>query len=144
MEDRKMMRFVIDTNVFVSSLSSHSDSHWIILSLMNEEFELCISHEMLLEYEEVLKRKYSFSVADNFLRSIKDLPNVHFIDVYYQWDVLKDKDDNKFFDSAISGQADYLVTEDKDFNIAKKVVFPSLKIINIDSFKTILYEFIVK
>ena len=134
------MRFVIDTNVFVSSLSSRSESHWIIMALLDEQFELCVSHEMLLEYEEILKRKYSLPVAENFLRSLKNLPNVYFIDIYYHWDVLKDKDDNKFFDAAISGQAHYLVTEDKDYNIVKKIPFPKLKIINIEFFKIILFN----
>lgn len=36
------MIFVIDTNVFVSALSSRSKFHWIIEDLMAEKFEIAV------------------------------------------------------------------------------------------------------
>jgi uncharacterized protein len=56
-------KIVIDTNVLVSSLSSKSNYHWIIELLLEEKFDLYITNEILFEYEEVLKAKYSEHVA---------------------------------------------------------------------------------
>jgi len=43
---------------------------------------------------------------------------------FFQWNLLKDTDDNRFSDCAISAVADYLVTEYNDFGILKQVDFP--------------------
>lgn len=43
------MLFVLDTNIFVASLSLTSKHHWVIEALTDERFELCISHDILLE-----------------------------------------------------------------------------------------------
>lgn len=42
--------------------------------------------------------------------------------------------DNKFVDCAIASNADYLVTNDKHFDILKKVDFPKVNTIKIDKF----------
>ena len=49
-----------------------------------------------------------------------------------------DKDDNKFADCAIAGNADYLVTNDSHFNVLKTIGFPKITIITIDEFLAIL------
>jgi predicted nucleic acid-binding protein len=48
--------------------------------------------------------------------------------------ITEDPDDNKFFDIAIAGNADYLVTNDAHFNSVKKLSFPSVKIVSADDF----------
>jgi len=58
-----MMKVVIDTNVLVAALSSKSIHHWLIQALLNEQFQLFVTDEILLEYEEILKSKYSETVA---------------------------------------------------------------------------------
>jgi len=70
------MKVVIDTNVLVSALSRKSQYHWIIQQIPDEKFDLHITSEILLEYEEILIRKYSHTVANNFIASLKELPNV--------------------------------------------------------------------
>lgn len=52
--------------------------------------------------------------------------------------VIDDPDDNKFSDLAISTNAHYLVSNDRHFNIFKKIKFPSLKVIKLEEFKKIL------
>jgi predicted nucleic acid-binding protein len=67
------------------------------------------------------------------------LPNVHKQDIYYKWQLINaDKDDNKFVDCAIAGNADFVVTEDKHFNELKIVEFPKLTVLSINEFKLIL------
>lgn len=43
-------------------------------------------------------------------------------------------DDNKFVDCAVSGNADFLVTDDKHFNLVKKINFPLVNIIRTEDF----------
>lgn len=129
------MKLVIDTNVLVSSLSRYSIYHWIIRGLLNGEFDLYITNEILLEYEEILKTKYSTSVANNFITALKELPNVHFTQIYYQWQLLKDKDDNKFADCYVAANAQYLITHDAGFKTLKSVSFPKITVVSLDEFK---------
>ena len=48
------VRIVLDTNVVVSMIGRTSEHRWIFDKILASEFLLCISNEILLEYEEVL------------------------------------------------------------------------------------------
>lgn len=91
--------------------------------------------EILMEYEEILKQKYSASVAEHFLLALKELPNVYFTQVYFNWNLLNDEDDNKFADCYIAANAEYLITNDTDFNKLKSVSFPSFNVLTIQEFE---------
>jgi predicted nucleic acid-binding protein len=67
-----------------------------------------VTTDILFEYEEILKQKYSHAVAENFLVGLKELPNVHFVQVFFKWNLLKDGDDNKFIDCYVAANAEYL------------------------------------
>nr|WP_299423279.1 putative toxin-antitoxin system toxin component, PIN family [uncultured Emticicia sp.] len=130
------MRVVIDTNILVASLSSNSKNYWIIEALLDKKIELCLTNDILLEYEEVLKIKYSALVADAFLASLKDLSNVYEIQVYFQWSIIQtDSDDNKFVDCAIAGNVDFLISNDKHFSILKTIDFPKLNLLRLEEFE---------
>ena len=45
-----------------------------------------------------------------------------------------DVDDNKFVDCAIAADAEYIVTNDKDFNQLKEIPWPKVEIIKIAEF----------
>ena len=58
---------------------------------------------------------------------------------YYEWNAIEqDPDDNKFFDCAVAANAHYLVSEDKHFNILKKIPFPVVKRIKTVEFKELI------
>lgn len=128
------MKVVIDTNILVSSLSRRSKSNWVIQAFLNKDFILVVTHEILLEYEEILRIKYHGTAVDNFLRSINDSENVEMVEVYFQWKLLQDPDDNKFVDAVIASGADYLVSEDRDFKPLQKVDFPKVAVLLLDDF----------
>ena len=94
-----------------------------------------IKDEILLKGEEVLARKYALIVAHGFLATLKEVPNVHFTKIYYRWKSLPDENDNKFVDCAIAANADYLITNDTNYNILKQVNFPKVSIITIQEFE---------
>ena len=134
------MRVVIDTHVWVSAVSSRSNYHWVVEALLDERFELCISHDILLEYEEKLKQHYSIAVADNFLRALQELLNVHKTEIYFQWHLLDptDPDDSKFVDAAFAANVHYLVSDDKHFKPVETPELPKVKRIKLEEFKIIL------
>jgi uncharacterized protein len=132
------LKIVIDTNVLVSALSSKSHYHWLIELLLEEKIDLYITDEILFEYEEVLKTKYSELVAANFLTALKELPNVHFSHVYFRWNLISDPDDNKFVDCYIAAGGHYLISHDAHFSILKKTTFPKVNIIKLQEFEDIL------
>ncbi|MEP7129437.1 MAG: putative toxin-antitoxin system toxin component, PIN family, partial [Chitinophagales bacterium] len=94
--------------------------------------------EITLEYEEIITKKYSLILIQSFFDLLTSLPNVFFVNVYFRWDLLQDADDNKFVDCAIASGADYLVTEDRDFDELKRISFPQIQILNIEAFKKIV------
>ena len=49
-------------------------------------------------------------------------------------------DDNKFADCAIAANADYLITNDKGFNILKQIEFPKISVVTIQEFEKIILK----
>lgn len=76
-----------------------------------------------------MQKKTSVLVANNVVSLIGQAVNTIQVEVYYEWNmVINDPDDNKFSDTAIAGNADYLVSNDTHFNEAKKIDFPKINI----------------
>ncbi len=69
------------------------------------------------------------------------LENVHYIQLSYRWELIKnDPDDNKFADCVIAAQADYLISYDRHFRVLKQVSFPNITCLTIEEFKEILHS----
>ncbi len=136
------MRIVIDTNILLVSISRRSPLNWIFQKLFAGEYTLCLTTEILNEYVEIIEKHMGVQVAETTLKAILKLPNVEKIEVYYKWNLIKDADDNKFTDCAISANASYLVSHDKDFNVLKNIPFPKVQVISAEQFKVILEEIV--
>ena len=138
----RKIRLVIDTNVFLVSLAPNFRLHWIYESLIEGRFELCLTTEILNEYQEVISSRYGMDKTNSTLDFLLLLPNVLQISPHYKWDILKDSDDNKFVDCAISGNADFIISNDKGFNILNDIEFPSIEKLTSqefeDKFKNVL------
>ena len=93
----------------------------------------------MLEYEEILTSTYSFNTARLVLHQLAVAPNVVFAEAAYRWQLVEnDPDDDKFSDLALSVNADYLVSDDTDFNVFKSLPFPKLKVIGLEEFLALL------
>jgi putative PIN family toxin of toxin-antitoxin system len=133
------VRVVLDTNVLLAALPRSSDSHRIFLELVRGTYELCLTSDILNEYEEVFQRKANPEVAVLALDVLDILPNLLQVNKYYFWRLITvDPDDNKFVDCAIAANADFIVTDDKHFNVLKNVTFPKVKVISAAEFLEIL------
>lgn len=133
-----MKRVVLDTNVLLVSISRKSKLNWIFRSLLDQKYLLCVSTQILSEYAEIIEQHMGKSTSINTLGAIENLSNVSFINNYYQFNLLKDEDDNKFVDCAIASNADFIVSHDNDFKILKEIEFPKVKVINSLEFKKII------
>lgn len=60
-------KIVIDTNVFITIIGKKSPNRWIFDKIISGSFILCISSEILLEYEELLNRKTNIEVTRNLI-----------------------------------------------------------------------------
>ena len=136
-----MKSVVIDTNCIIQILGIKSPYRYIWKAFMNEEYTLCVSTEIIFEYEEILRTLASPIVADMFLKVIDQATNVIHKDPYFRLGIIThDNDDNKFVDCAFACQADYIVTDDKHFGEAANSPFPQFKIISLDDFYDLMTE----
>jgi putative PIN family toxin of toxin-antitoxin system len=129
------MKIVIDTNTLIQSFNQISFHHRIWKGIITEEFTLIVSNSILFEYEEILQRKFSYATAVLIHETIFELSSLIFVDPHYNWnEITADPDDNKFFDAAVAGNADYIVTNDKHFNSIRTLAFPKVNVISSDDF----------
>ena len=138
------MKIVIDTNVFANIFFTGSRNHWIWTALEFGRIRLCISTDILDEYEEIITRLYGDAVlAATILDALLTLPNLVYVSKYYTWQLIPvDRDDEKFIDCAIAGGATYIVTNDKHFNVLKKLIgFTKVGIVSDVQFRRVYEDY---
>jgi putative PIN family toxin of toxin-antitoxin system len=130
---------VIDTNVLLVSISSKSKYHWLYRLILDKKITIAFTHDILTEYEEQLAKHWHPEVALNVTRSLTELSTAVLTNIYYNLNLIfEDEDDNKFVDCAFAANADFIITNDKHFNVLIDVEFPSIPILSIDAFKNLL------
>ncbi len=133
------LKVILDTNVFLVSILPHHKYFWIYETLREKEYDLLISNEILSEYYEKLTEKYGLENTNNAIEVLLTSTNVHLISPSYRFTLIKDdSDDDKFVDCAVAGNADFIVSHDRHFDILKSIVFPKVNVIKILEFKEIL------
>ena len=133
------LRVVLDTNVLMVSFLPHHKYFWLYEALENAQFTLILSNEILEEYYEKIAERYNTALADMLTFALPNLKNAVKISPTYRFLLIEsDPDDDKFVDCAVTGNADFIVTQDKHFNILKTVAFPIVEVVNIEEFKEIL------
>ena len=126
---------VIDTNCLIQIIARKSPYRPIWDAFLAGKFVLCVSNEILEEYQEILSTQITPTIAENVIMLILNMENVLLVDPYFRMMLITaDKDDNKFTDCAFAAGADYLVSEDKHFNILRSTPFPQLNLVSLDEF----------
>ena len=135
------MRIVLDTNCLLASLSRRGAYFNVWKSLQQGKYTLCVSKEILEEYEEILTQSTNSVIASNVVQTLLNAPTVELIEPFYRFNLIKNApDDNKFVDCAIAGNATYIVSNDSHFDVLKQIDFPKLVVKRIQEFSTILEE----
>ena len=132
------MKVVIDTNCLVLSIPKYRQEHWLYEAFRDKYFEWVISNEIMMEYVEILASFYSLRTSEVVSNVLLSSNNVTLKEPYYKWNLINDPDDNKFSDLAISCNADFLVSNDKHFNVLKNIDFPTLNVYSLEEFREIL------
>jgi putative PIN family toxin of toxin-antitoxin system len=133
------LKVVLDTNVILRSISRRSAFSIVLDKLYDGAFELYLTNDILLEYEEKITDIFSREAAELIIGALTLLPNVKKVDIFYHLYLIDtDKDDNKFSDCAFAGNVHYLVTNDKHFNVLGSISFPSINVITLEAFKDLL------
>jgi putative PIN family toxin of toxin-antitoxin system len=133
------LKVVLDTNALLRSISRRSSFAIVLDKLHEGHYELWVSNDIVLEYEEKITDIFSKETAELILGALALLPNVKKTDIHYQLLLISsDTDDNKFSDCAFAGNVHYLVTNDKHFNVLSAISFPSINVISLEKFAELL------
>ncbi len=130
-----MRPIVLDTNCLLQALPSNSPYHKIWQDVLDGQLSLCVNTDILDEYEEVLSEKTTSEIAHNVVEAIARLSTTIYQETYIHFSlVIADPDDNKFVDCAIASGAEYIVTNDKHFDVLQSIPWPQLNVISIADF----------
>ncbi len=125
------MRVVIDTNVFVSGIFWEGNfCSQIIEKWKNKEFDLVSSMDILEEFVRTLNN-FKIQMPNNMIEEWKNLiiENSILVEPTIKLDVIKDDpDDNKFLEAGITGNAGYIISQDK--HLLKLKEYLGIKIIS--------------
>lgn len=126
---------VIDTNCLVQMISAHSPYRPAWQAFREGRYTLCVSNDILNEYNEILERVANAAVAHNIVNAIIRSPYTRMLDPHFRFGLIEqDPDDNKFVDCAIIAGADYIVSEDAHFRVLAEIPFPNVNVIRLDEF----------
>ena len=132
-------RIVLDTNCLLASISSKSENFRLWKGFQSGKFILCVSNEILEEYQEIISRKASPVVAENVINAIVESVFVEFIDPQFHLGLISaDHDDDKFVDCAFAANAMFIVSDDSHFDVLKGIAFPQLLVLKLKEFLAIL------
>ena len=133
------MDVVLDTNCLLMSLSRRSPYYPVWRGFVDGKYTLCVTNDILTEYEEILSEKVGAEIASNVLKAILDLPNTRMVQVFFHLHLIEaDPDDDKFVDCAFKSNAHYIVSEDHHYDVLKQLSFPRIDVIGIDEFLKVL------
>ena len=133
------LKVVLDTNGLLRCISRRSAYAIVLDKLYENAFEIYITNDILLEYEEKISDIFSNETAELITGAMALLPNVKKVDVHFHLNlIVHDSDDNKFSDCAFAGNVHFLVTDDKHFAVLKSISFPSITVITLDQFKELI------
>ena len=120
------MRVVFDTNIIIAgTISPNGASYQLLNEIINNRFKLITSVPLMLEYEDVLKRKNMLDRSGLSNMDIDVLLNmiaktsIHQISHFLWRPQWRDAKDEMVLETAINGEADAIITFNKaDFESA--------------------------
>jgi putative PIN family toxin of toxin-antitoxin system len=112
----------IDTNALMSMLSLSHPNRQILHEWVSGRFNWAVSNEVMTEYEELLLPRIGQTRWQLFMNVLEMISatqrNLIRVEPSFRFNVISsDLDDNKFCDCAIVADADYVITEDKHFQV---------------------------
>jgi uncharacterized protein len=132
------MNIILDTNVFISGIFWEGNfCSQIINAWRDKKFILVSSIPIIDELTNTLK-DFKIKMPENLIREWRNLiiKNSIIVDSKIKLNITKHEEDNKFIEIAISGNADYIISQDKHLLEIKE--YKEIKIITPEEFLKIL------
>ncbi|MBW4484652.1 MAG: putative toxin-antitoxin system toxin component, PIN family [Tildeniella torsiva UHER 1998/13D] len=134
------MKVVIDTNVLISAVLRNRDPEAVIVFVLEQDdFTRIVSEDILIEYRNVLARKrlgIPDLIQQHWLQLISSLTSIVSVDQTIRFP--RDPKDAKFLACALSARAEFLITGDRDFSEAQRLV--STTILSVSQFKRLVCD----
>ena len=133
------MDIVLDTNCLIQIISRRSQFYDLWLDFISGSYRICVTNDIMEEYEEILASKTTSNIAKLICEIILRAPNTVKLEAHFRWGLIeKDPDDNKFVDCAIVANANYIVTEDSHFKVLKHISFPQVNVLKLNEFNDMM------
>lgn len=131
------MIVVLDTNILISAIFWRGLPYKVVLNALKKKYSLCLSTEILNEFEEKLSLKFKFP-EDKIKNHIEILMEYgEIVEPIVKVDVIKeDSDDNRILECALSCNADYIISGDKHLLRLKQ--FKGIKIVTAKKFLEVI------
>lgn len=131
-----VLKIVLDTNILIAIVGKKSPFRWIFDCIIEGKIILCVSNEILFEYQEILAAKANAEVAENVVNFITVSPFTIKTEIFFNFGLIsEDADDNKFVDCAIAANAICLVSNDRHFQVLKTIDFPKVAVLRLQEFE---------
>ncbi len=99
------------------------------------------TNEILTEYYEVCGSRYPKMLIEELVDAMLYFSNIILVTPFFRWNIIyNDPDDNKVVDCAVAGNADYIITNDTDFDVLKRVQFPKITVLTPQQFEMLFKE----
>ncbi|MFP4088499.1 MAG: putative toxin-antitoxin system toxin component, PIN family [Desulfobacteraceae bacterium] len=134
------MKVVVDTNVLISAAFRDRLPEDVIMFLVSHpEFQWIATQDIVREYLDVLKRK-KFSLTESIIRKWEQMVEevIHIVPDSIVIEFPRDQKDARFISCALSADADFVITGDKDFSEAKRLT--NTKILSVSMFKRLVVD----
>ena len=132
------MKVVLDTNCFISCIGKRSLYRNVFDNFLQKKYTICVSSEILLEYEEKFLEFWGTNVATNLMGTLLTASNTSLHSIFFNFLLVSgDADDNKFADTYLASNADYLVSNDAKVLALQNTAFPIVHVITLQQFSSI-------
>lgn len=152
---KEILFAVLDTNVWIAGINfANSKSRKILQaggitflqsdqlisfeSGINVELFFLTSTEIVMELIDTLRKYFNFTEDEAYLWWRLICENTVSVRIVSIINLCRDSKDNKFLECAVDGEADYLISNDEDLLIIKKI--NNIPIIKIGNFFRVLFE----
>ena len=80
---------VLDTNCLIQMISRRSRFYDLWQDFINGSYRLCVTNDIISEYEEILSEKTSPRIAKLICEIILRAPNTIKLDAHFRWGLIK-------------------------------------------------------
>lgn len=108
------LRLVIDTNIFISAIVFGGTPRFLIDEIPHLGISTVVSAAILNELTRKLTGKFKSSQHDARIEVKRIMQTSIFVTPTITIDACRDPDDNRILECAISGNADFIITGDRD------------------------------